>query len=287
MITTARAACQPKPEELRERNGSGAVTSVKLPICESMLVGMKARMWTERRWTGADMRDRMTYLGCMWAFEMGTRVSEYTAPEPGEVDHCFRVDDLVFIDESPTGTRTLCCSRLTGVGIAGSVVGSLNIIECWATAVSTKGKKVVKPKIVGRRSVEESGFLDDLLEFMAHSGSTGNDELFSFRYGDNTRVKLRSRDVWEALKRACEENGLDSNYFSSHSLRKGAMRSLGVSEDDRRDSGNYAPNSQVMNITYDYGAGIGPLASNSLVGGHKPTVEDVRRLLPPARRVEK
>ena len=102
-------------------------------------------------------------------------------------------------------------------------------------------------------------------------------------------MRLRSKDVREALKRACEENGLDPNYFSSHSLRKGAiteMRSLGASEDDRRDRGNYAPNSQVMNSTYDYGAGIGPLASNSLVGGHKPTVEDVRRLIPPARRVE-
>ena len=53
------------------------------------------------------------------------------------------------------------------------------------------------------------------------------------------------------------------------------MRSLGASEDDRRDRGNYAPNCQVMNVTYDYGTGIGPLTSNSLVGGHKPTVEDV------------
>ena len=105
-----------------------------------------------------------------------------------------------------------------------------------------------------------------------------------------THVKLRSRDVREALKNACEVNGLDLDYFSSHSLWKGAitqMRCLGASEDDRRDRGNYAPNSQVMNLTYDYGAGIGPLASNSLVGGHKPTVEDVRRLIPPVRRVER
>ena len=81
----------------------------------------------------------------------------------------------------------------------------------------------------------------------------------------------------------------DSNYFGSHSLRKGAiteMRSIGASEDDRRDRRNYTPNSQVMNTTYDYGAGIGPLASNSLVGGLKPTVEDARRLMPPVRRVQ-
>ena len=67
VIATARAACEPKPEELRERKDSCAATSV----CESILVGMKARMWTGRGWTGADMRDRMTDLGCMWAFEMG------------------------------------------------------------------------------------------------------------------------------------------------------------------------------------------------------------------------
>ena len=64
------------------------------------------------------------------------------------------------------------------------------------------------------------------------------------------------------------------------------MCSLGASENDRRDRGNYAPNSLVMNTTYDYGTGIGPLAANSLVSGHEPTVEDVRSLIPLARRVE-
>ena len=49
----------------------GTVTSVKLPICESLLIGMKARMWTRRSWTGTDIRDRMTYIGYMLAFEMG------------------------------------------------------------------------------------------------------------------------------------------------------------------------------------------------------------------------
>ena len=162
-----------------------------------------------------------------------------------------------------------------------------NVEECRALAVTAKGKKLVKPKIIGRRSIEESEFLDNLMDFIVHSGTTGTDELFSFRGEGGSRVKLRSRDVRDALKRACEENGLDPSYFSAHSLRKGAiteMRSLGASEDDRRDRGNYAPNSQVMNVTYDYGTGIGPLASNCLVGGHKPTIEDVRRLIPPARR---
>ena len=289
VIATARAACKMKPEELRERKDSGAAASVKLPVCESILVDMKARMWTGRGWVGADMRNRMSYIGCMWAFEMGARVSEYTTPEPGGVDHCIRVDNLTFIAVFPSGTRSIYGSELAGLGLAGGVAGRPNIEECRAIGVTAKGKTLVKPKIVRRRSMEESRFLDDLMDSIVHSGSTSKDELFSFRCEASIHVKLRPKDVREALKNACEANGLDPDYFSSHSLRKGAiteMRCLGASEDDRRDRGNYAPNSQVMNLTYDYGAGIGPLASNSLVGGHKPTVEDVRRLIPPVRRVK-
>ena len=199
------------------------------------------------------------------------------------------MNDLIFIAVSPSGSRNLYGSELGEVGLAGGGIDRASIVECRAMAVTAKGKKLIKPKIVGRRSEEESAFLDDLVDFMAHSGTTGKDELFTFRPAAGPIVKLRSKDVREALKRTCERNGLDPDYFSSHSLRKGAiteMRSLGASEDDRRDRGNYAPNSQVMNITYDYGTGIGPLASNSLVGGRKPTVEDVKRLIPPTRKIE-
>ena len=74
------------------------------------------------------------------------------------------------------------------------------------------------------------------------------------------------------------------------SLRKGAithMRALGACEDDFRDRGNYAPGSQIMNSTYDYADGFGPSASNSLTGGYKPTVEDVKRLVPAIRNAKK
>ena len=57
-----------------------------------------------------------------------------------------------------------------------------------------------------------------------------------------------------------------------------------ASEDDRRDRGNYAPNLQVMNTTYDYATGLGPLAANSLVGGRRPEVSDVMKLLPAERK---
>ena len=57
------------------------------------------------------------------------------------------------------------------------------------------------------------------------------------------------------------------------------MRALGASKDDRRDRGNYSAGSQVMNLTYDYANGMGPLAANGLEGGRKPTIVDVKRLV--------
>lgn len=92
----------------------------------------------------------------------------------------------------------------------------------------------------------------------------------------------------DQIKDTCRRLGLPPDYFSSHSLRKGAithMRANGASEDDRRDRGNYAPGSQVMNSTYDYVTGLGPLASNSLPGACQPTVTDLQRIVPASRPV--
>ena len=101
------------------------------------------------------------------------------------------------------------------------------------------------------------------------------------------KTVLSGRTVWEEIKETCHLRNLLPNYFSLHFLRKGAithMRSLGSTEDDRRDRGNYAPGSQVMNTTYDYATSLGPLAANSIAGGQKPSMTDVRRLLPAKRK---
>jgi hypothetical protein len=89
------------------------------------------------------------------------------------------------------------------------------------------------------------------------------------------------------MKDITTRNGLPPNYFSAHSLRKGSithMRAQGATEDDRRDRGNYTAGSQVMNTTYDYATGLGPLASNNLEGGREPTLTDFKRLIQARRR---
>jgi hypothetical protein len=282
-IATARSACKLNAKELRVKRNNGPASSVKLPVCESLITDMRERLWVGKSWSEADLIQRMTYLGCMWGFDLGARISEYTLPEPGAQDHCIRTDDLSFTVQTPSHTKNIVGSELSLKDSAG---GGQKIVECRVLAASSKGKVVVKAKLIGRRSPEEAQFLDDVADFVMHSAASGTDELLSFRKSDGRKVALRGRGVRDELKKTCHIHGLPPTYFSSHSLRKGAithMRSQGATEDDRRDRGNYAPGSQVMNSTYDYAIGLGPLASNSLTGGHKPTLEDVRRLLPAAK----
>ena len=99
---------------------------------------------------------------------------------------------------------------------------------------------------------------------------------------------LTARKVRDLIKETCVRHGLPPARFSSHSLREGAisdMRMLGSSEADRRDRGGYSEKSSVMNDTYDYGTGLGPLACQSLTGGSQPDAESLRKLLPAERGV--
>jgi hypothetical protein len=183
------------------------------------------------------------------------------------------------------------------VNVAGSALAELPVRESGAgvrpdsgmsgVGVSTKGKITTKAKLIGRRSVVESEFLDDLIEFIVHSGGRGDEELFGFCKQDGSMTVLKARLVRDEMKDIAARNDLPPNHFSAHSLRKGSithMRAQGATEDDRRDRGNYAAGSQVVNTTYDYATGLGPLASNNLEGGRKPTLTDLKRLIPARRR---
>jgi hypothetical protein len=286
IIATARTSCLMKPAELRAAKDNGPPASVKLPICEGILADLRVRSWPSG-WSDDAKRLKAVYVGTMYGFETAGRIGEFTHSERGSQDHCARVDDFTFTIESEGTTKNVLGSGLAGMRLADSVEGRLVIVECRVRTVSSKGKVVVKPKLIARRSPEEAEFLDDLSAWITHSGTSGKDEAFSFRKQDGNLVCLTGRTVRDEIKKTCASNGLPPDYFSAHSLRKGAithMRAQGASEDDRRDRGNYAAGSTVMNNVYDYATGLGPLASNSLEGGHRLDKQDLKRLLPPKRK---
>jgi hypothetical protein len=287
VIHTARMSCQIKPHELRAKNSSGAAGTVKLPVWESILISMRNRLWTRRESVGIDMQMRMRYLGCMWDFEVGARVSEYTKPEPGGIDHCVLSDDLTFTIESGGQVLNIAGSGLAALALHSSAEGMSQISECRVRTILSTGKLAVKDKPVGRRSVKESTILDDIIMFIVHSGARRDEELLSCERPDGSRIALSSRSARDELKATVRDEGLPDLYFSSHLLRKRAIthvRALGASEDDRRERGDFAQGSSVMITTYDYAVtGLGPSAANSLMGGCKPTIYDLKRLVPAVR----
>ena len=286
VVATARKACKRNPEELRAIHDAGRSESVKLPICEDILDAMRKRLWDRRSWTGSDLGSRMVYLASVYAFDQTARISEYTKAEQGRQDHCVRLDDLTFglrTGGSVRGSGLLCV--LAGDSPEGAVqIG--DVTECNIRTVTTKGKEVAKSKLISRSSEEESRFLEDLITFIIKSGIHGADELFSYRAPGRDKVVLRARTVRDELKRECELHGLPANYFSSHSFRKGGvthMSTAGTSELERRERTGHASGSLLLSSVYDYAPGKGPLAANSIAGGHKFSLQDIKKLVPAAR----
>ena len=287
ILTAARSACASTTAELREKRGKGAGGTVKLPLCLSLIADRRETNWASRSWGYPDIDRRALYLATMWAFDVGGRVSEYTAAGKGAEDHCVRAGDLTFDVETESssflarGGEGYFESLRRGDPAEGRVCG------CWVRAVSHKTGKCNKTMLIGRRSDTECQLLDDLVEWITHAGIGPNDELFS-RYA-TVRGKVSFKRFWprgirEEVKAICAKADMDPNFFSAHSLRKGSqthMSALGVSLDDRRDRGNYSATSLIPATTYDYStAGHGALSSSSLGKGAEPGIRDIQRYLP-------
>ena len=61
-----------------------------------MLSGQREALWDTKSWLYPDIVSRAIYLAEMWAFDLGARVGEYTAPEKRAEEHCIRAGDLLF-----------------------------------------------------------------------------------------------------------------------------------------------------------------------------------------------
>jgi hypothetical protein len=162
IIATASTSCLMKPGELRVKKDQGHLVSVKLPVCQDMLADMKQRLMREGDLTDEGMRGRATSLGAMFGYEMAGRIGEYTHSERNQVNHCVRVDDATFAVEIKGTITNIPGSGLTALKLKDSIEGRRSILECRVRAVTSKGKVMVKPKLIGRRSPEETTFLDNL-----------------------------------------------------------------------------------------------------------------------------
>jgi hypothetical protein len=249
VITAARASCKPSTAEARLKRDGAPSASVKLPMWEGAVIGLRSELVDGKGWGQGDIDGRMVYVAIMWGYNMAARVSEYTAPEKGGEDHCVRARDLSFHVLMDSGEIRTVKGGDDFFTEARGLQGTRGYIQaCWVGGGTQKTSVPVKAKCIGRRTPEESQFLDDLVEWIIRSGISEASNLFSrrvtlHRTGRVSLKNLSASMVREQIKATARKHGLNEDYFSTHSLRKAAithMRAKGVSGDDMRDRGGYA-----------------------------------------------
>jgi hypothetical protein len=219
---------------VRALKDNGPAATVKLPICEGILADLRVRSWPGG-WSDEAKKVKAVYVGTMYGFETAGRIGEFTHCEPGSQDHCARVDDFTFVIENSGATRNLLGSGLAALRLVDLAEGRQSIV---VRTVSSKGKVVVKPKLIARRSPGVAKFLDDLAAWIIHSGASALDEVFSFRKRDGTLVRYgaisagrdqedmrQQRTLTGLLQRTFSEEGCDHSYASSGSIGGRSQRS--------------------------------------------------------------
>jgi hypothetical protein len=109
LITTARASCALKPNELRALKDNGPAPTVKLPICEGILADLRVRSWPEG-WSDEAKKFKAVYV------ETAGRIGEFTHCAPGSQDHCARVDDFAVVIETSGAGEWSGCAATGGLG---------------------------------------------------------------------------------------------------------------------------------------------------------------------------
>ena len=237
IVTGVRKACRLSTEEIKIKKMNSNAT-VKLPVCEDILYMIRDKLFVDNPWTAHLLDNRMTYMGAMWGYDLGVRIGEMTAPENGGTDHNIRANEIVFLLSVPLVENGNTVYRLRGGDkrLAGQTTS--NIIMCDVQASSHKMGSLKKTKCIGRRSKEESQWLDDLIEWNVKADLIGTDPLFSrpSERPPGSRKFLTGKMVRTAVKAAVTSAGLPPIFFSGHSLRKAMythMRAAGCSFEDR------------------------------------------------------
>ena len=96
IIKGVRKACRPTTEELKVKKMNSNATT-KLLVCQDILYIIREKLFEGSPWTSHLLDNRMTYMGAMWGFDLGVRISEMTAAESGCADRNIRANEIVFV----------------------------------------------------------------------------------------------------------------------------------------------------------------------------------------------
>jgi hypothetical protein len=286
-ITVARRACRRTPQENREYAKSGKGRA-RLPVWFALMEQIREKLWEGRGFEWEDIDSKMTYIAAMYGFDIAARAGEATSPDGESEQHTILCEDVVIHLTEKIRIEGQWIERVRGgdeATLESIEIDNVNTLEICA--LTHKVGQINTTKRIARNSEEEAQFLEDLMEFMKHSGAGAKDPLFSRNTkkpnGVMSKKKCRPKMVTEAIKTEVTAQGLPPLLFSFHSLRKGAvthMKALGVSREETLARGNYSANSAMIDTVYNYNsAGTGPLGAMANKKGREPSREDVSRTI--------
>ena len=292
VVSRGRAAVGrtvPEARDFEEQRSKRAI----LPVCLDIVLAMRTKYWEAKSWVVPDIDDRAIWLAVALGFDSGPRIGNITKKDgKNGPDHCIRAKHCFFLAADP---MTSAERRIEGGPAVAQFlnqpgVTEANILSCdlyfLSSKTSGKVKSVVRhPKHLARRSTIEDTVLNDLIQWMLHSGVQCDDELLS-RYSTAGRKKTVIRkDVKTAIKSTVAEMGLPAENFSNKSLRSGFSSHVianGMGECEMKRGGGWTENSQVPSNHYTHQMrDRGALAlATSGTGVLSLGMSEIKRMLP-------
>jgi hypothetical protein len=271
-------------EELKEMNRKKA-ESPTLPMSEDMIVKARPMVWEGQTWDGPGMVSKAIWLCLGIGFNFGARISQLTlAPKKKDGrqivnDHCLRNQDVKFYCQDSKKTKLLTM-RLGGEEVRNFLRSDLSVQKGKVLFVEMPiltGKTVrrvmtyiVDIKRIGRSGVNESTLLDDLCEWMVHSGTKVEDEMlcrYDFHRNRTYRKVIMAKEVNAGIKRLASSLNLPPQMFSSKSMRSGLasqLKASGASRERINQVGGWTQKSNVAEKHYTHRVGsVGALAMSS------------------------
>mmetsp|Transcript_756 Transcript_756/g.1022 ORF Transcript_756/g.1022 Transcript_756/m.1022 type:complete len:303 (-) Transcript_756:84-992(-) len=235
----------------------------KDPATMDLMREIRRTCWEGRTWvTKKDLDARGSWISVGLGYDTGSRVSNLARPDGSEAtDHCLRTYDVAFeiADHMRAPFTVRGSEALRREIVSGHLDYSSVVSKASITLMSSKVVKSLKsqmvPKILARRSITESQFLDDLIQWVLYSGTKDNDYLCTRYWSTDHKGRATTRkDVSSALKRGAEALGLDPKKYSSKSLRGGfttAAKDAAMPEKELLMRGGWVPGSKVPDVFYN------------------------------------
>jgi hypothetical protein len=299
-ITAAKAAGLMSTEETRE-HVKKQMEEVKVPVTEEMVREARLRCWKDGDWTKEGLDKKATYLGVALGFDAGPRIGNLTLRD-GRLseDHCMRASDVAFqvIDPATSRIRRLPGGPLMAEFLARDDVRWRNHVLLvdvhYITFKTVRKKKVVvqTPKTIERRSEAESELLDDVCEWVIHSGVQSSDEFLTRYcptrpYPDLSRRKVLVRkDVASLLKDVGEHFKIPRKNVSTKSMRSGFATVATVHKvcrEERNAQGGWTRESSVPDRHYAkpmHNRGAFALMGQPVEDGDRVGMLELQRMLP-------